>query len=444
MHGHSENDAFPAAERRDDPAVGVIATPSNADAVARVVLRARRRGHAAFVTYFDNPAIESVAFARELGAEVVRPDASAGTADSLYGALATAARVRGFPGLLYLEDTSRYVDYEASVESFAAHDGYAVPARTTDTTATATAAQTLVAIPASNEAETIGEVVRVARDHADRVLVVDDGSEDDTAARAEAAGATVYRHDYNRGYGAALKTAFREACRWGVDHLVTLDGDGQHDPADVPRLVETLEREDADLVIGSRFVGTGATEMPLYRRIGVRVINVLTKASVGIVRADSWVRDTQSGYRAYGPRAIRTIADDVTLGNGWSASTDILYHVHERGFDVAEVHTTIDYTVDHANNHNPVGQGLSLVGNILKTVEQKHPIAIIGLPGFATAVVGLGGSYWTLSTFIQTGAFAVPTAIASAFLVLAGILACCTAIILHHLTTYLAPWTERR
>jgi hypothetical protein len=91
-----------------------------------------------------------------------------------------------------------------------------------------------VAIPAYNEAETIAEVVVETREYADEVVVIDDGSADDTAARACDAGATVIEHDHNEGYGAALRTAFETADRRGVDHLVVLDGDGQHDPTDIP------------------------------------------------------------------------------------------------------------------------------------------------------------------------------------------------------------------
>jgi cellulose synthase/poly-beta-1,6-N-acetylglucosamine synthase-like glycosyltransferase len=130
-----------------------------------------------------------------------------------------------------------------------------------------------VAIPAYNEAETIAEVVVETREYAEEVVVIDDGSADDTAARAYDAGATVIEHDHNEGYGAALRTAFETADRRGVDHLVVLDGDGQHDPADIPRLVARQAETDAEIVIGSRFVDGYESAIPSVRRFGIQVVN---------------------------------------------------------------------------------------------------------------------------------------------------------------------------
>jgi len=217
----------------------------------------------------------------------------------------------------------------------------------------------LVGVPAYNEEATIGRVVADTVEYADDVLVVDDGSTDRTAAVARAAGATVVEHAENRGYGAALKTTFEEANRRDVDHLVLLDGDGQHDATDILELVEEQRETDADIVIGSRFAEEAETEMRFYRRIGVELVNLATNLSLGLVRPRFWVRDTQSGFRAYNETAIASLAVDD--------STDILYHARRQGYDIAEVGTTINYDVENANSHNPVVHGLELVGNILKT-----------------------------------------------------------------------------
>jgi hypothetical protein len=230
-----------------------------------------------------------------------------------------------------------------------------------------TASQILVGIPAYNEGASIGRVVAETVEYADDVLVVDDGSTDRTAAMARTAGATVVEHAENRGYGAALKTIFEEADRRDVDHLVLLDGDGQHDATDIPELVEEQRETDADIVIGSRFSGESETEMRLYRRVGVEIVNLATNLSLGIVRPRSWIRDTQSGFRTYNETAIGSLAADDTLSDRMSAITDILYHADQLGYDIAETGTTIDYDVENANSHNPITHGLVLVGNILKT-----------------------------------------------------------------------------
>ena len=108
--------------------------------------------------------------------------------------------------------------------------------------------------------------------YADCVLVIDDGSTDETVTRAYETGATTIEHERNWGYGAALRTAFEEAARRDADHLVVLDGDGQHNPSDIPRLVAEQERGDAEIVIGNRFVDGHESTIPLYRRLGLRAI----------------------------------------------------------------------------------------------------------------------------------------------------------------------------
>jgi zinc transporter ZupT len=119
-----------------------------------------------------------------------------------------------------------------------------------------------------------------------------------------------------------------------------------------------------------------------------------------------------------------------------SASTDILYHAHEHGYEFEEIGTTIDYDVDDPSSHSPITHGLTLVGNILTTIERKRPILILGVPGFISSFVGVGFGYWTLSNYINSGTFPLGLATTSGFLVLAGIFTCFTAIILHSLNTH--------
>jgi glycosyltransferase involved in cell wall biosynthesis len=291
----------------------------------------------------------------------------------------------------------------------------------------------LVAIPAYEEAETIGDVVERARGFADEVLVVDDGSSDRTAEIASEAGATVLAHERNRGYGAALKTAFKEADRARAHQLVVIDGDGQHDPAEVPRLVERLEATEADIVVGSRFDAASETNIPVYRWFGIKTINLLTNISLGAVRRQSRVGDTQSGFRAYDRRAIESLSADSTIGDGMGASTDILHHAHTHNYDIEEVGVSVDYDVENGSNHEPISHGIHLVSNLLRTIEHERPVTILGVPGFISAFVGLGFGYWTFSTFISSGTFPLGLAVAATFFVLFGVFAAFTAIILHSL-----------
>ena len=162
----------------------------------------------------------------------------------------------------------------------------------------------LVLIPAYQEGPRIAAVVERARRHRP-VVVVDDGSTDDTAAQAEAAGATVMLQVPNAGKGAALRSGFRYALEHGADAVVTLDGDGQHEPDEIPEFLAAHERSDAQLVIGRRDFGA----MPLARRISNTVGRMVISVAVG-----RDIPDNQSGYRLIGRRLMTELTDSREAG----------------------------------------------------------------------------------------------------------------------------------
>ncbi len=149
-------------------------------------------------------------------------------------------------------------------------------------------------IPAHDEGARIASVVRAAAAHLP-VLVIDDGSRDDTAVLAEAAGATVLRQHPNRGKGAALRAGFARAIAEGALAVVTLDGDGQHDPAELPRFLDAERVHPAELIVGQR----DFSRMPLLRRIANGLGTLLLSVAVG-----RWIPDNQSGYRLIGRRLM--------------------------------------------------------------------------------------------------------------------------------------------
>ena len=157
-----------------------------------------------------------------------------------------------------------------------------------------------VVIPALDAAATIADVVARARRRLPDVLVVDDGSRDDTAQRAAAAGAAVVRHEVNRGKGAALQTGFARMLERGARAIITLDADGQHDPEDIARFIEAWEGRGAHLVIGSR---AAAFERMTPKR------SFANRFSCGAFAFFTGVelRDSQSGYRLYDATFLRSL-----------------------------------------------------------------------------------------------------------------------------------------
>jgi glycosyltransferase involved in cell wall biosynthesis len=152
-------------------------------------------------------------------------------------------------------------------------------------------------IPAYNEEKTIGKVVRDACRHVDRVIVVDDGSKDDCAGIARKNGALTLVQPINMGKGFALSTGCQKACELGAGAIVLIDGDGQHDPADIDGLLDAV-RGGADLVLGSRSLAPQAFHGGTLRRTGRRVFALLCRALTGLR-----LTDPTSGLKALGPRA---------------------------------------------------------------------------------------------------------------------------------------------
>jgi glycosyltransferase involved in cell wall biosynthesis len=197
-----------------------------------------------------------------------------------------------------------------------------------------TGTKVIVGIPAYNEEREIGGVVAGAAPHAAEVVVLDDGSTDRTARRALAAGALVIRHPRNLGKGAAVAALFEHARRRGADVLVLIDGDGQHDPAEIPRLVAPCRGGRADVVVGSRYLSIRSA-VPLPRSLGQRFFNLLTAAASGVPCSDS-----QSGFRAFGRRAICAMRLSEAA---FSVECEQQFECRAHGLRLAEVPVSCSY-----------------------------------------------------------------------------------------------------
>jgi glycosyltransferase involved in cell wall biosynthesis len=190
-------------------------------------------------------------------------------------------------------------------------------------------------IPAFDEAAVIGDVVALARTRCPNVVVVDDCSRDATAAAALAAGAHVLRHPVNLGQGAALQTGLDYALAAGAEFLVTFDADGQHDVADLPRLLEAQRRTGADVVLGSRFLGR-AEAIPAQRRLLLHAARLFTWATAGLR-----LTDAHNGYRLLTRRAATCIR---LRQNRMAHASEIVEQIRAAGLRWTEAPVTVRYT----------------------------------------------------------------------------------------------------
>lgn len=281
----------------------------------------------------------------------------------------------------------------------------------------------VAAIPAFNEERSIAKLVLEAQKFVDVVLVCDDGSTDSTAKIAERMGADVVRHDRNLGYGAALKTLFTTARELGADVLVTFDGDGQHDPSEIPSLVEPVLENKADIVLGSRFLEK-ENGVPRYRRWGIRFISWLT----GAVSHHTFV-DAQCGFRVYGPKALKGL--DL-VENGMGSSVEILIKAKKEGLTVAEVPANCKYReLEKTSTQNALGQGTSVLMSIIRLIVEERPLLFLGLPGLVSLLAGTGFGIWMLQIYSLTHQITTNIALAAIAFVLIGMFTLFTAITLY-------------
>ena len=188
-------------------------------------------------------------------------------------------------------------------------------------------------IPAFNEAATIAEVVTGVRPHVQAVVVVDDGSADETAARAEAAGARVIRHAENRGKGHAVRSGLAQILALDFSHVLLMDGDGQHRPEDVPKMLEAARTSEADLVVGARVFDK--SQMPRSRYYSNTIGSRALSSFIG-----SPIEDSQSGFRLIRCDTLRGLTLTAT---GYEIETEMLIKLARKGVSMTSVPVTLSY-----------------------------------------------------------------------------------------------------
>ncbi|MEI6166792.1 MAG: glycosyltransferase family 2 protein [bacterium] len=198
-----------------------------------------------------------------------------------------------------------------------------------------------VIIPAYREAGRIGAVVEGVRAFVPDVLVVDDGSPDETAGQAERAGAIVIRHETNCGKGAALETGFRSARERGFEFAITLDGDGQHAPSDLPAFIQEFRKSGTPVLIGTRMSDTRS--MPWVRRLTNRFMSWLLSREMG-----QRVPDTQCGYRLY---VLAVVPELSAQSRRFAAESEILMELSRRGVKIGSVPIATIYGSEQSKIH---------------------------------------------------------------------------------------------
>ena len=214
----------------------------------------------------------------------------------------------------------------------------------------------IATIPAHNEESHIGNIIRKASKYVEEVIVVDDGSTDNTSYIARLAGATVISHERNEGAGYATKTCLEAAAEREASILVTLDGDGQHNADEIPKLILPIREGAADLVIGSRFLDI-RSNISKHREFGIKIITFLYNFASNVK-----VSDAQSGYRAYSRKAIGML--NITE-RGFGFSVELLIQARRKGLVITEVPISCIYFPDSHSLH-PIIHGIIVALSVVK------------------------------------------------------------------------------
>ena len=284
-----------------------------------------------------------------------------------------------------------------------------------------TRVKVLAGIAAYNEARYVAGIVLQARQYVDEVIVVDDGSTDNTARVAELAGATVIRHAQNRGKGAAIQSILAEARRRNPDVLVLLDADAQHDPDEIPVLIKPIS-QGFDLVIGSREAQEEKT--PLYRRIGKKVIFRSSRFA-----SKTNIYDSESGFRALSPKAMNEL--DLQT-NGFAVESEMITLAADKNLKITEVPISNIYTTD-GSTLNPIRHGIDVLSRIIVIISQRRPLFFFGLASGIFLAAGLIAGFRVLHIVTTTGQVAIGTTVLTTLFLVAGILSIFTGIILNAL-----------
>ena len=280
--------------------------------------------------------------------------------------------------------------------------------------------EVFVGMPAYNEEKNIGPLLIKIHQLGFKTIVCDDASQDSTVSLSEKLGAIVVKHSHNRGYGAAIQSLFSKAKELDADVLITIDADGQHDYRDIKKILAPIIEQNANLVIGSRFLEK-KSNMPKYRELGIRALTKITNTA-----QETNLSDSQSGFRAYDKIALNAI--NLTE-EGMGISTEILLKASDAKLKIFEVPIIVSYEGD-TSTHNATTHGLSVLSTTIKIISIKHPMLFYGVPGLFFFGLGLIFTVLALSTFAETRIIVTNQALLAIGSILVGLVLIMTSVIL--------------
>ena len=280
-------------------------------------------------------------------------------------------------------------------------------------------------IPAFNAENQISDVIKKSLNYVDKVLVCDDGSTDNTFENAKLTGAYVLKHEKNLGKGAALKTLFGKAKELNADVIITIDADGQFLPVEMIKLIEPIQNNNFDLVIGNRFLDK--KEMPSYRKAGNKILDSFTKLA-----ADLPFEDTQSGFRSYSKTALEKISFS---SNGFGVDSEILIDAVNKNLKITEKYVTVIYdTGEKTSTKNPVSHSVGVLASIIELIAINHPLRYLGIPGLIFLVIGIAYSIIAITLFNDTRYFSIPSTLLALGSLVIGLMLLLMSVVLYSIS----------
>lgn len=274
--------------------------------------------------------------------------------------------------------------------------------------------KTTAIIPAFNEESTIGDVIKKTAQFVDETIVINDGSTDSTIDVARNSGATIIDNIVNRGLGKTIKRGYDEAIKRSADIIVQIDADGQYDPNEIPKLLQPIIENKADLVLGSRLENLNY-KMPWLKKQGNRAFSWLLRRLTG-----TEIKDGQTGFRA----ARKEIFETIEIQGDFTYTQEMIVKVAKEGWRIANVQ--VNFYQRYAGESRLMSGPLSYAWRawiiIIRTVRDYDPLKFFGLPGIGLTISGIFLGSAIVYKFALVGYIGhTPAVILTALFVMSGI-----------------------